>query len=101
MSIINLILSILSEAIPAGIPEKAQHRLRIKVNNPTPVYERLNSVLIRGSNGAILAGKTWIKTWEKVIKENSILSLSSFLINIYYPEEFLSKKNCKNKNSIF
>jgi len=37
MDKINLILSILSETIPARIPERAQHKPKVKVNIPTAV----------------------------------------------------------------
>jgi len=37
MDKINLILSVLSETMPAGIPEKAQHKLKVKVTIPTAV----------------------------------------------------------------
>ena len=67
---INFILSILSEAIPAGRLEKAQHRLKVKVNIPTAVYEKSNSARMRGSSGARLAGKICIKAWEKINKIN-------------------------------
>jgi len=52
---------ILSEIIPEATLEKAKHRLVAKVIVPAIVYEKLNSSRIRGSSGAIVAGKTWVK----------------------------------------
>ncbi len=82
---INFILSILFEAIPAGILEKAQHRPKVRVNTPTAIYERSNSARMRGSSGARLAGKTCIKAWEKINKVNVALFVLSTLMITCYP----------------